>query len=68
MISSLLKLFQVKYGRSYDLNKEILKFYDDVKKFLKSKTQDIVRADMKDLYPNELANKIVSDWLDRRGY
>jgi ParB family chromosome partitioning protein len=28
----------------------------------------LVQSRRKDLHPNELANKIVSDWLDKRGY
>lgn len=43
-------LFQVKYGQNYDLNKEILNFQDAVEKFLNSKTENIIRSDMKDLH------------------
>ncbi len=35
----------------------------------KRKTRGLlVQSHRQDLHPNELANKIVSDWLDRRGY
>ena len=35
----------------------------------KRKTRGLgVQSRRQDLHPNELANKIVSDWLDRRGY
>ena len=28
----------------------------------------LVQSRRQDLHPNELANKIISDWLDKRGY
>ena len=43
-----IQLFQCKYGESHDDSK-ILKFADDVDKFLKSKVEDIPRKDMKQL-------------------
>jgi len=43
-----IQLFQCKYGESHD-DSQILKFEDDVDKFLKSKVEDIPRKDMKQL-------------------
>lgn len=38
-------------------------------KLSKSKTRGLlVQSHRQDLHPNELANKIVSEWLDRKGY
>ena len=44
----IIQLFQSKYGESHDDSK-IIKFENDVKKFLKSKLEDIPRQDMKQL-------------------
>ncbi|MEK0338155.1 MAG: AIPR family protein, partial [Nitrosopumilus sp.] len=43
-----IQLIQCKYGESHD-NSKIIKFQDDVDKFLKSKLEDIPRQDMKQL-------------------
>ena len=43
-----IQLIQCKYGESHD-NSEIIKFQEDVGKFLKSKLEDIPRQDMKQL-------------------
>lgn len=46
----IIQIFQLKYGKSYDVVKEILKFKSDVNHFLKMKTSDIQRDDLKDLH------------------
>jgi len=43
-----IQLIQCKYGQSHE-NSEIIKFQDDVDRFLKSKLEDIPRKDMKQL-------------------
>ena len=43
-----IQLIQCKYGESHD-NSKIIKFQEDVDKFLKSKLEDIPRQDMKQL-------------------
>ncbi len=45
-----IQIFQLKYGKSYDIKKEILKFKHDINNFLKMKTSDIQRDDLKDLH------------------
>ncbi len=44
----IIQLFQVKYGKSHQ-EQEILKFKEDVKKFLKMDTKDIPRKELQDL-------------------
>ncbi len=44
----IIRLFQVKYGKSHQ-DQEILKFKDDVKKFLKTDPKEIPRKDLQEL-------------------
>lgn len=45
----IIQIFQLKYGGSYDIDKEILKFKDDIVNFLKMKPIEIQREDLREL-------------------
>jgi len=46
----IVQLFQVKYGKSYDVDKEIANFESEINDFLKTKTELIPRDDIKALH------------------
>ena len=48
--SGVIQLFQLKYGKSYDIDKEVVNFQDEINSFLKLKTEHIQRDDLKELH------------------
>lgn len=48
--SGIIQLFQLKYGKSYDIDKEIVNFQEEINSFLKVKTEHIQRDDLKELH------------------
>ncbi|MDO8641812.1 MAG: hypothetical protein Q7R33_09825, partial [Nitrosarchaeum sp.] len=48
--NGIIQLFQLKYGKSYDIDKEIVNSQDEINSFLKLKTENIQRDDLKELH------------------